>query len=73
MITPCSCRLFRLARRTAAIRNRAIPITGFKWWNFTYPTIVDSGANAITDFDNATNGSVNFGGTVGLMQAAGET
>ena len=49
------------------------PITGFKWWNFTYPTIVDSGANAIPDFDNATNGSVNFGGTVGLMKAAGET
>jgi hypothetical protein len=49
------------------------PITGFKWWNFTFPTIVDSGANAISDFDNATNGSVNFGGSVGLMQAAGET
>ncbi|HKN25417.1 MAG TPA: DUF4382 domain-containing protein [Candidatus Acidoferrum sp.] len=49
------------------------PITGFKWWNFTYPTIVDSGTNAIADFDNATNGSVNFGGSVGLMQAAGET
>lgn len=49
------------------------PITGFKWWNFTYPTIVDSGANAIPDFDNATNGSVNFGGSVGLMKAAGET
>lgn len=48
-------------------------ITGFKWWNFTYPTIVDSGTNAISDFDNATNGSVNFGGSVGLMQAAGET
>jgi hypothetical protein len=48
-------------------------ITGFKWWNFTYPTIVDSGANAISDFDGATNGSVNFGGGVGLMQAAGET
>jgi Domain of unknown function (DUF4382) len=49
------------------------PITGFKWWNFTFPTIVDSGANAISDFDNATNGQVNFGGSVGLMQAAGET
>lgn len=48
-------------------------ITGFKWWNFTYPTIVDSGTNAITDFDGATNGSVNFGGSVGLMRAAGET
>jgi hypothetical protein len=49
------------------------PVTGFKWWNFTYPTIVDGGANAIQDFDNAGNGSVNFGGGVGLMQAAGET
>jgi Domain of unknown function (DUF4382) len=49
------------------------PITGFKWWNFTYPTIVDSGTNSISDFDNATNGSVNFGGSVGLLQAAGET
>jgi uncharacterized protein DUF4382 len=48
-------------------------IAGFKFWNFTYPTIVDSGANAISDFDNATNGSVSFGGNVGLMQAAGET
>jgi hypothetical protein len=48
-------------------------ITGFKWWNFTYPTVVDSGTNAISDFDNATNGSVNFGGSVGLMQSAGET
>jgi Domain of unknown function (DUF4382) len=49
------------------------PISGFKWWNFTYPTIVDSGTNAVTDFVGATNGSVNFGGNVGLMQAAGET
>jgi hypothetical protein len=47
------------------------PIQGFKWWNFTFPTIVDSGANAITDFENATNGAVSFGGTVGLMRAAG--
>jgi len=48
-------------------------ITGFKWWNFTYPTVVDSGTNAVSDFDNATNGSVNFGGSVVLMQSAGET
>jgi hypothetical protein len=38
-------------------------ITGFKWWNFTFPTIVDSGTNAIPDFEAATNGTVNFGGT----------
>lgn len=49
------------------------PISGFKWWNFTFPTIVDSGSNAIADFDAATNGQINFGGSVGLMQAAGET
>ena len=47
------------------------PITGFKWWNFAFPTLVDSGTNAIPDFDNATNGAVNFGGTVGLMKANG--
>jgi hypothetical protein len=36
-------------------------ITGFKWWNFAFPTVVDSGTNAITDFDNAVNGGINFG------------
>lgn len=46
-------------------------ITGFKWWNFTFPTIVDSGANAIPDFEAATNGTVNFGGTAGAYPAWG--
>jgi hypothetical protein len=46
-------------------------ITGFKWWNFTFPTIVDSGANAIPDFEAATNGTVNFGGTVGAYPTWG--
>ncbi len=46
-------------------------ITGYKWWNFTYPTIVDSGSNAILDFENATNGTVNFGGTAGAYPAWG--
>src|SRR5271165_1952949 len=49
------------------------PITGFKWWNFTFPTIVDSGANAISDFNTATGGTVNFGGTAAPFYAAGET
>ena len=48
-------------------------ITGFKWWNFTFPTLVDSGTNAISDFSTATNGAVNFGGTVGLMKVRGES
>ena len=48
-------------------------ITGFKWWNFTFPTIVDSGTNAIPDFETATNGTVNFGGTAGAYPAWGES
>jgi hypothetical protein len=46
-------------------------ISGFKWWNFTFPTIVDSGTNAIPDFEAATNGTVNFGGTAGAYPAWG--
>jgi hypothetical protein len=47
-------------------------ITGYKWWNFAYPTSsLTSGANAITDFVAATDGSVNFGGTVGAVPTRG--
>ena len=49
------------------------PITGFKWWNFTFPTVVDSGTNAISDFDNATGGAVSFGGTAPPVSASGES
>ena len=45
-------------------------IMGFKWWNFTYPTNVDSGTNAIGDFIKATDGSVTFGGTPAITLAA---
>jgi hypothetical protein len=47
------------------------PVTGFKWWNFAYPTLVTSGANAINDFVAATSGGVNFGGTAGAVNAWG--
>jgi hypothetical protein len=46
-------------------------ITGYKWWNFAYPTVLTSGANAINEFIAATNGSVNLGGTVGAVPARG--
>jgi hypothetical protein len=46
-------------------------IIGFKWWNFAFPTLVDSGTNAIPDFITATGTSVNFGGTVGALPAVG--
>jgi len=59
------------------------PITGFKWWNFTFPTMVDSDAaggtdaTAIADFIKATGGTtVSFGGTptpLPLVVASGES
>jgi hypothetical protein len=48
-------------------------ITGFKWWFFAFPTIVDSGTNAVSAFVSATNGSANFGGTVGSLTSVGAT
>jgi hypothetical protein len=46
-------------------------ISGYKWWNFAYPTIVDSGSSAIGDFVTATGGSVAFGGTAPAISAWG--
>src|SRR6185312_14871781 len=46
-------------------------VTGFKYWDFAYPTQATTGANATADFVAATNGGVNFGGTVGSLSAWG--
>jgi len=46
-------------------------ILGYKWWNFAYPTLVDSGSGAIGDFLAATDGSVNFGGSAAPIPAWG--
>jgi hypothetical protein len=46
-------------------------ITGFKWWNFTFPTLLNDGSGAILAFENATNGTVNFGGTAGAYPTWG--
>jgi hypothetical protein len=46
-------------------------ITGYKWWNFAYPTLLTSGPSAIGEFIAATDGSVNFGGTVGAVPTRG--
>jgi hypothetical protein len=48
-------------------------VIGFKWWNFAFPTLADTGTNAITDYVNATSGTANFGGSVGSVSAWGET
>jgi hypothetical protein len=51
------------------------PITGFKWWNFGYPTLITSDEGSVGSasaaFVNATNGGVDFGGTIGSVQAWG--
>jgi hypothetical protein len=47
------------------------PIMGFKWWDFAFPTLITSGVNANPEFVAATNGGVNFGGTVGALTAWG--
>jgi hypothetical protein len=46
-------------------------ITGYKWWNFAYPTLLMDGSSAVTEFVAATGGSVNFGGTVGAVPSYG--
>lgn len=46
-------------------------VTGYKWWNFTYPTLADTGANAIADFVAASSDGVSFGGTVGSVKTYG--
>ena len=46
-------------------------VTGFQYWNFAYPTLATTGANAVPNFVAATNGGVSFGGTVGAVSAWG--
>jgi len=46
-------------------------VMGFLWWDFTYPTLATEGSNAVAAFVAATNGGVNFGGTVGALTAWG--
>jgi len=50
-------------------------ISGYKWWNFAFPTALNSGSNnaAVGSFISATDGSVNFGGAVGSVPSYGES
>lgn len=56
---------------TANTAPGGVAVDGFFWWDFAYPTLPDTGANAVSDFVNATDGSTNFGGTVGVLQPYG--
>ncbi len=52
------------------------PISGFKYWNFLYPTLVtysNASVNAITNFVALAGGSVSFGGTARPLYPRGET
>jgi len=46
-------------------------IQGFKWWDFTYPTQLNFGSDAIAQFMSTTDGAVDFGGTLGTLNAFG--
>jgi hypothetical protein len=46
-------------------------ISGFKYWDFAYPTLVTSGTGAVASFAAATGGSVVFGGTAGTYYPRG--
>jgi Domain of unknown function (DUF4382) len=46
-------------------------VMGFLWWDFTFPTLATTGTGAVSQFVLATNGGVNFGGTVGSIAAWG--
>jgi Domain of unknown function (DUF4382) len=48
-------------------------LSGYKWWNFAYPTLLNTGTTAISSFTAATGGLVNFGGSVGSVPAYGES
>jgi hypothetical protein len=47
------------------------PVTGFDWWDLTLWSQADTSASAIADFTGTVGGSVDFGGTVGLIKVWG--
>jgi len=48
-------------------------VSGFKYWDFAFPTLATSGTNATSDFVAATSDSVNFGGAAGQVHAFGRS
>jgi hypothetical protein len=51
-------------------------ISGFKWWNFAFPTVVDSdvtsnSGNPIGEFVSAVQAAANFGGSIPVMPVVG--
>jgi hypothetical protein len=46
-------------------------IMGFEYWNFAFPTLLTDGGSVTTDFMQATNGTVSFGGGAAPITAYG--
>ncbi|MBV8342154.1 MAG: hypothetical protein JO173_07205, partial [Gammaproteobacteria bacterium] len=57
-----------IAGATANTDPEGNPITGFDWWDFTFPT---TSSTDVMDFVSSTNGTVNFGGSVGAVTSYG--
>ena len=60
-----------IAAATANTDPSGHAVNGFLWWDLTLPTLATTGSSAVADFVAATNGGVNFGGSVGALTAWG--
>jgi Domain of unknown function (DUF4382) len=57
---------------TNTVNDSDSAVTGFKYWNFAFPTLLTDGSGAIGDFIAATNGTaVSFGGTAAPIAVVG--
>lgn len=45
-------------------------ITGFEWWNLTFPTLADTGTSAVSDFEAAVASPISFGGSPAVTLSA---
>jgi hypothetical protein len=60
------------ASSTNTVNDSDSAVTGFKYWDFAFPTVLTDGSAAITDFIAATNGTaVTFGGTAAPIGVVG--
>jgi hypothetical protein len=57
---------------TNTVNDSDSAITGFKYWNFAFPTLLTDGSGAVADFIAATSGTaVSFGGTAAPIDVVG--
>lgn len=61
-----------ISSQSSTLDQVGASVNGFYWWDFGFPTLEDTGANAVTDFVNATgNYQANLGGGYPLIQPTG--